>query len=226
MGGYANCSAFSAAGFPSQQPHARLCLPTMPKRRRQPFDNRAPLLNSSVRAFKRLDRQAQLAVIAVILIAGVIAAILYYRQQHQRAAGPTQTPSAALDSPNLLLGNPSSATPDPGSPDNYLIVKPYFVLSYNNSNGTPNWVSWRVAVSDLGDAPRKPTFDPDTTLPQGFKVIIHKDYSSSGFDRGHLCPHGDRSANQEMSFSTFVMTNIIPQAPNVNEKAWAQMESY
>ena len=39
-----------------------------------------------------------------------------------------------------------------------------------------------------------------------------------------MCPHSDRAANQEMSFATFVMTNIIPQAPNVNRKAWAQLE--
>src|SRR5258706_15409673 len=29
-----------------------------------------------------------------------------------------------------------------------------------------------------------------------------------------------------MSFATFVMTNIIPQAPNVNQRAWAQLENY
>src|SRR5947209_6022243 len=200
----------------------------MPTRRRQPFDDREidPLINSGVRAFKRLDRQAQLGVIIVLLIAGVVAAIIYYRGQHQQAAGPGPTSAGAVESPNLIVGNPSGATADMGSPDNFLMVKPYFVLSYNNSNGTANWVSWRVAVSDLGTAPRKPVFDADTLLPPGFRVIVHKDYSGSGFDRGHLCPHGDRSANEDMSFSTFVMTNIIPQAPNVNEKAWAQMESY
>jgi endonuclease G len=52
------------------------------------------------------------------------------------------------------------------------------------------------------------------------------DYTSGGFDRGHMCPHSDRAANEETSYSTFVMTNIIPQAPNVNEKAWAQLEDY
>jgi endonuclease G len=100
------------------------------------------------------------------------------------------------------------------------------VLSYNDGNGTPNWVSWRVSRSDLGDAPRKPQFDPDDTLPAGFKKIAHRDYSGGGFDRGHLCPHADRAATQEMAWSTFVMTNIIPQAPNVNQKAWEHLESY
>jgi endonuclease G len=106
------------------------------------------------------------------------------------------------------------------------MVKPYYALSYNDTTGTPNWVSWRVTQDDLGDAPRKPTFDADTTLPPGFYHVTHKDYSGSGFDRGHLCPHSDRAANREMSFATFVMTNIIPQASNVNEKAWAQLEIY
>jgi len=126
----------------------------------------------------------------------------------------------------MPLGNPSGATPDPTNRDNYLELKPYYALAYNNATGTPNWVSWRVTADDLGDAPRKPLFDADNTLPPGFKVVVHKDYSGSGFDRGHLCPHSDRAATREMSYATFVMTNIIPQAPNVNQKAWAQFENY
>src|SRR5205823_1835474 len=92
--------------------------------------------------------------------------------------------------------------------------------------GTPSWGSRRVVASDLGNAPRKQIFDPDSTLAPGFKVVAHRDYSGSGFDRGHMCPHSDRAANEEMSYATFVMTNIIPQAPNVNQKAWAQLETY
>jgi len=83
-----------------------------------------------------------------------------------------------------------------------------------------------VTAADLGDAPRKQVFDADKTLPPGFKVVTHKDYSNSGFDRGHMCPHSDRAATAAMSFATFVMTNIILQAPNVNQKAWAQLEMY
>jgi endonuclease G len=105
------------------------------------------------------------------------------------------------------------------------MVKKYYALAYNNAAGRSNWVSWRVAAADLGEAPRK-LFDPDPDLPRGFIRITSRDYVGSGFDRGHLCPHSDRAANEDMSFSTFVMTNIIPQAPNVNQKAWARLESY
>src|SRR5579883_3230309 len=41
-----------------------------------------------------------------------------------------------------------------------------------------------------------------------------------------MCPHSDRDASPKMSKETFVMSNIIPQSPHVNQKAWAQLEMY
>lgn len=38
---------------------------------------------------------------------------------------------------NLALGNPSGAST--GDPNNYLISRPQYVLSYNNSRGIANW---------------------------------------------------------------------------------------
>jgi endonuclease G len=106
------------------------------------------------------------------------------------------------------------------------MIKPYFTVAYNDTTGTPNWVSWRVTRWDLGDAPRRQIFEADPELPPGFYRVTHKDYSGGGFDRGHMCPHGDRAANQHMSNATFTMTNIIPQAANVNQRAWAHLEDY
>jgi endonuclease G len=83
-----------------------------------------------------------------------------------------------------------------------------------------------VTRADLGDAPRKLQFDPDPDLPRGFRHITHKDYGGSGFDRGHMCPHSDRAADRDMSYATFVMTNVVPQAPRLNQKAWAAEEEY
>lgn len=174
------------------------------------------VVDVSAAAFSRLNRRTQLIIVVALLIGGAACLLVYFHSQ----GFFTQTVTTS----NLLLGNPSNA----GSwdRDNYLLVKPYFVVSYNDQKGIPNWVSWEVTEADLGEAPRKQVFDPDETLPAGFHVVKSSDYSGSGFDRGHMCPHSDRAANQDMSFSTFVMTNVIPQAPNVNEKAWAQLEDY
>lgn len=48
----------------------------------------------------------------------------------------------------------------------------------------------------------------------------------SGFDRGHLCPHSDRASSGTASRATFAMTNMIPQAPNLNQGAWNDLEEY
>ena len=144
------------------------------------------------------------------------------------AAGLTLglTPAAgAGEYPHLKMGNPSRAGDGPKHKDNYLMKKEFFALSYHDSKGTPNWVSWRLVKGDLGSARRVPFF-PDQTLPRGFSRIHPNDYTGSGFDRGHMCPHSDRASSARASTATFVMTNLIPQAPGVNQKAWADLEDY
>jgi DNA/RNA endonuclease G (NUC1) len=72
----------------------------------------------------------------------------------QKPAPTTQPPIAsATNNRNLLLGNPSNAAPSVASPDNYMMVKPQFVLSYNSKTRTANWVSWQLNRSWIGAAP-------------------------------------------------------------------------
>jgi endonuclease G, mitochondrial len=126
--------------------------------------------------------------------------------------------------PHLVMGNPSKAVENEKKKNNFLMKKPFFALAYNNANGTPRWVSWRLTKEDLGTAKRVP-FYPDK-LPEGFTQVVPKDYTGSGFDRGHMCPHSDRSSTPDASRATFVMTNMIPQSPEVNQHAWNALESY
>jgi endonuclease G len=126
---------------------------------------------------------------------------------------------------NLLLGNPSGAVHDPSQPTNYLIERPQYVLSYNRDHGIPNWVSWQVTQRDLGDTKRSNTFVPDTTLPAGWYRVTLDDYTGSGYDRGHMCPSADRTATAKDNQATFVLTNIVPQAPDNNRSTWEHLES-
>src|SRR5205823_5884652 len=48
----------------------------------------------------------------------------------------------------------------------------------------------------------------------------------SGFDRGHQCPAQDRSSSQKDMDATFVMSNVVPQAPHCNQRAWERLEDY
>ncbi|NLR62573.1 DNA/RNA non-specific endonuclease [Chitinophaga polysaccharea] len=130
------------------------------------------------------------------------------------------------DDNNMLLGNPSNALADISSENNYLMAKTYYTLSYSRSRGTPNWVSWHIQASDLGSVSRSNDFRADTDLPAGWYQVQNSSYSGSGFDRGHNCPSGDRTATTEANSATFLMTNMMPQAPNNNQKTWANLENY
>jgi hypothetical protein len=58
---------------------------------------------------------------------------------------------------------------------------------------------------------RRSKFAPDPDLPEGFFQVRPNDYRGSGFDRGHMCPSGDRTATKEDNEATFYVTNMVPQ---------------
>lgn len=127
---------------------------------------------------------------------------------------------------NLLMGNPSAATSDPNNTKNYLIVRPQYALSYSKTRAVPNWVSWQLNSKWIGNTPRSENFAPDDALPAEWYRVKPSDYTGSGFDRGHMANSKDRSNSPEDNSVTFLMTNIIPQAPDNNRGVWEQLESY
>lgn len=132
----------------------------------------------------------------------------------------------ASTSEHLVLGNPSNAVADVNQPCNYLLDKAQYAVSYCRDRGIPNWVSWHLDSTWLGSAPRQNDFRPDPTLPAGWYQVQSTDYTGSGFDRGHHCPSGDRTNTIPDNSATFLMTNMMPQAPDNNQGPWEQLESY
>ncbi|HXG86485.1 MAG TPA: DNA/RNA non-specific endonuclease [Pyrinomonadaceae bacterium] len=127
---------------------------------------------------------------------------------------------------HLTMGNPSNAITDVNKPTNYLMEKAQYALSYHRDNGRPNWVSWHLNSSWLGTTARQDDFRADTTLPAGWYRVQATDYSGSGYDRGHMTPSADRTKTVADNSATFLMTNMIPQAPTNNQQTWANLESY
>jgi endonuclease G, mitochondrial len=148
--------------------------------------------------------------------------------QMRSATAPIALLVIAPRDPNvhLTMGNPSNATTDVANPTNYLMLKPQYVLSYHRDRGIPNWVSWHLDSTWLGNTPRQDDFRNDTTLPAGWYQVQNTDYSGSGFDRGHHTPSADRTFSVPENSSTFLMTNMMPQAPNNNQGPWEELESY
>lgn len=135
-------------------------------------------------------------------------------------------PPANGDNSNLLFGNPSNATADIMNYANYLIDHHYYVLSYNRDRGTPNWVSWHLDESNItGDSDRQDNFAAYIGIPENWYAVSHASYTGSGFNRGHNCPSADRTSSYEANSATFLMTNMIPQAPENNGGPWADLEN-
>jgi endonuclease G len=111
--------------------------------------------------------------------------------------------------------------------NNYLIDQKYYEESYNSTRGTPNWVSWHLDATNITNATaRLDNFAGFNGLPTGFYEVESNSYSGSGFDRGHNCPSADRTSSVNANSATFLMTNMIPQAPQNNQQTWANLENY
>ncbi len=103
-------------------------------------------------------------------------------------------------------------------------IKEYrgFVLSFNKTNHTPNYVAWELLPEETeGISSRSGKFwqDPDI---EGCPSTA--DYVRSGFDRGHICPAADQKWDPQAMTDCFVMANICPQDHNLNAGAWATLE--
>ena len=70
--------------------------------------------------------------------------------------------------------------------------------------------------------PRDDAFRADPRVPGGPKPA---DYVNTGFDKGHMTPAGD-AATPQQSNDTFWMTNMTPQEPTLNRRAWKDLEIF
>ena len=137
-------------------------------------------------------------------------------------------PAPHAASVHLAMGNPSNAVADVQQFNNYLMEKPSFALSYNRDKGTPNWVSWHLENDWTGSLPRTDTFRADPAVPTDWYRVQSTDYFASGFDRGHMTPNADRDnpASTPLNQETFLMSNMVPQAPDNNQGPWANFENF
>lgn len=99
-----------------------------------------------------------------------------------------------------------------------------FTASYNSNWLIPNWVSYNLTRDKVnGTIPRpKRAYEPDP-LVKG-KSAEHKDYSNSGYTRGHMAPAADMKWSIEAMNESFYLSNVCPQIAELNGGIWEKLE--
>ena len=132
----------------------------------------------------------------------------------------------------LYAGHTEFGIPADGTPaDDYLVTRTEYTASFSVTRGTPNWVSYNLEVTHFGGQDRCDCFTYDPLLPAAGRYTT-ADYTGAGafhgygIDRGHLARSFDRTSGNLDNARTFYFSNIVPQAADLNQGPWANMENY
>ena len=132
---------------------------------------------------------------------------------HPAQPGPAATTFTVPDS---ILPAPSAA--------GEIVHHIYYTLSYNEDHEQADWVAYVLTRDHLNEnwVERSNTFRPDPDVRT--ESATPRDYTSSGYDKGHLCPAADMSFNEQAMDESFLMSNMSPQVPAFNMGIWRELE--
>lgn len=111
---------------------------------------------------------------------------------------------------------PTSTTGDIYKRDGY-------TFSYSEGHEQSEWVAYSLDASDFNYTNYdRPYFVQDPLVETN--SADWKNYKNSGYDKGHLCPAGDRKASFKSYKETFYTSNISPQRHDFNSGVWNRLE--
>ncbi len=112
------------------------------------------------------------------------------------------------------------------SNDPALLCRQAYLLSHSSDYKEPIWVAYHLTSGHLkGSAKRSNKFIADPDLPEGDRAMT-KDYTRSGYDRGHMMPAADAKWKGTAMKQTFYLSNIAPQVGvGFNRGIWVELES-
>lgn len=98
-----------------------------------------------------------------------------------------------------------------------------FTLCYRESYEQSEWVAYTLTREKLNAVTgRSNDFKSDTKIST--ESASPKDYTRSGYDRGHLAPAADMEWSITSVHESFLMSNMSPQAPQFNRGLWKTLE--
>lgn len=153
---------------------------------------------------------------SLIAIALVIAIYTFeYYQKSEEKSVIVETGKAPKENTNEYF-LPTSTT-------GQIVHHQNYSLSYSESHEQAEWVAYELKMSHLSSTNHKrPYFEIDEAVKTG--AAHWRNYKKSGYDRGHLCPAGDRRFSKTAHDETFLTSNISPQKHDFNSGIWNRLE--
>ncbi|MDY6069800.1 MAG: DNA/RNA non-specific endonuclease [Opitutales bacterium] len=115
----------------------------------------------------------------------------------------------------------------PKSKENVKVLKNTgYIAGFSEKFAIPMWSIYSVQRPfKYKTAERPQKFEQDRRV---LNCPKHSDYSSSGYDRGHLSPNYAVGVcfGNKAQMETFLLTNIVPQKPQLNRKVWRDIEIF
>jgi len=99
-----------------------------------------------------------------------------------------------------------------------------FILGYSDLRGNPLWVEYALTPEANTPSLKRPNrFETDW---RSINRVSHDSYQNSGYDRGHMAPNYAISHlyGRAGQADSFLMTNITPQKPKLNQQLWQHLE--
>ena len=162
------------------------------------------------------------AIAALLLVAALISAVVWALMVERNRTATRGLPTRP-DGPELRIygGLPNAARY--GQPI-VVLTNIGYLSGYCEAHRNPAWVSFSVSSITVGSTAKRPSkFLTDTRTAS---PVAHGDYTGTGYDRGHMAPNyaiGTRYGH-EAQRETFLMSNIVPQSPDLNRIWWRLLE--
>ena len=160
----------------------------------------------------------------IALVLAIILACLLIWVMTNRRTDVAATAAMFMPVVEIKIDSVEEAYPYNGDPDT-VIKHAGFDLSYSEKYEQASWVAYILTREEVetGNEERTDDFRPDTAVISGSAVL--KDYSGSGYDRGHLAPAADMKWSAQAMSESFLLSNMSPQVPGFNRGVWARLES-
>lgn len=157
-----------------------------------------------------------------IIAALILSAVLFYKyylEDKEALQNKENKTSKDIEEPT----SHSSFNFLPTSTTKQIVKHNYYTLSYSEEHEQAEWVAYSLDKKDIVYTNfKRPFFIEDPKVKT--KSAHWRNYKKSGYDRGHLCPAGDRKFSKDAFDETFYTSNISPQKHDFNAGIWNKLE--